>query len=103
MIVLGLVSKIGHMCISSAGKGRIRSRGSGSSRTVCYASRYSVGIVESVAMDENGADTPEQVLKFVPTERPRSYAPLVEEAEKPSLQRFKSSGCARFNCRVREL
>jgi len=31
-------------------------------------------------MDENGADTPEQVLKFVPKERPRSYAPLVEEA-----------------------
>jgi hypothetical protein len=31
-------------------------------------------------MDENGADTPEQVLKLVPKERPRSYAPLVEEA-----------------------
>jgi hypothetical protein len=26
------------------------------------------------------ADTPEQVLKFVPKERPRSYAPLGEEA-----------------------
>jgi hypothetical protein len=26
----------------------------------CHASRYSVGNVESVAMDENGADTPEQ-------------------------------------------
>jgi len=31
-------------------------------------------------MDENGADTPEQVLKFVPKERLRGYAPLVEEA-----------------------
>jgi hypothetical protein len=31
-------------------------------------------------MDENGADTPEQVLKFVPKERLRAYAPLVEEA-----------------------
>ena len=30
-------------------------------------------------MDENRADTPEQVLKFV-QERPRNYAPLVEEA-----------------------
>jgi hypothetical protein len=46
----------------------------------CYASRYSVGIVKSVAMDENNADTPEQVLKLVPKERPRSYVPLVEEA-----------------------
>jgi uncharacterized protein YlxW (UPF0749 family) len=34
--------------------------------------------MESVAMDENGADTPEQVL--VPKERPRGYTPLVEEA-----------------------
>jgi uncharacterized protein YlxW (UPF0749 family) len=33
--------------------------------------------MESVAMDENGADTPEQVL--VPKERPRGYTPLVEE------------------------
>ena len=31
-------------------------------------------------MDESGADTPEQVLKFVPKERLRGYAPLVEEA-----------------------
>ena len=31
-------------------------------------------------MDENGADTPEQVLKFVPKERLRGYAPRVEEA-----------------------
>jgi hypothetical protein len=31
-------------------------------------------------MDENNADTPEQVLKLVPKERPRSYVPLVEEA-----------------------
>jgi hypothetical protein len=43
-------------------------------------SMYSIGIVESVAMDENGADTPEQVLKFVPKERLRGYAPRVEEA-----------------------
>jgi hypothetical protein len=43
-------------------------------------SMYSIGIVESVAMDENGADAPEQVLKFVPKERLRGYAPRVEEA-----------------------
>ena len=31
-------------------------------------------------MDENGADIPEQALKFLPKERARSYASLVEEA-----------------------
>ena len=31
-------------------------------------------------MSEHGADTPEQVLKFVPTERLRTYGPVVEEA-----------------------
>jgi hypothetical protein len=48
-----------------------------------------VVIVESVAMSEHGADTPEQVLKFVPKERPRSYGILAEEAGKPSLQKSK--------------
>ena len=45
-------------------------------RRCVMLSRYSIGIVESVAMDENGADTPEQVLKFVPKERLRGYAPV---------------------------
>ena len=31
-------------------------------------------------MSEHGADTPEQVLKFVPTEPPRTYGPVVDEA-----------------------
>src|SRR5215471_17215928 len=31
-------------------------------------------------MSEHGADTPEQVLRFVPTERPRTYGPVVDEA-----------------------
>jgi exonuclease VII small subunit len=39
-----------------------------------------VRFVESVAVNENDVDTPEQVLKFVPKERPRSYGILAEEA-----------------------
>jgi hypothetical protein len=39
-----------------------------------------VRFVESVAMNENDADTPEQVLKFVPKERPRSYGIPADEA-----------------------
>jgi hypothetical protein len=36
-------------------------------------------MMESVAMREHGADTPEQVLKFVPKEWPNSYGAQVEE------------------------
>jgi hypothetical protein len=65
----------------------------------CHASRYSVGNVESVAMDENGADTPEQVLKFVPKERPRSYAPLVEEAGEAIIAKIqKAADLSNENC-----
>ena len=46
---------------------------------------------ESAAMDENGADTPEQVLKIVPRERPRSYAPLVEEAGEAIIAKIKKA------------
>src|SRR5262245_45280180 len=50
-------------------------RGVGSEQpTLSYASRYLVRIVESVAMDENGADTPRTTAKIVPKERPRSHA-----------------------------
>jgi hypothetical protein len=69
-------------------------------------------------MDENGADTPEQVLKFVPKERLRGYAPRVEEAgeaiiaNRPLTYRMKTAtvpcralcsprGCARGQFRVR--
>jgi hypothetical protein len=38
-----------------------------------------VVMMESVAMSEHGADTPEQVLKFVPKEWPNSYGAQVEE------------------------
>ena len=48
-----------------------------------------VVIVELVAMSEHGADTPEQALKFVAKERPRSYGPLVEEAGEAIIERSK--------------
>jgi hypothetical protein len=38
-----------------------------------------VVMMESVAMSEHRADTPEQVLKFVPKEWPNSYGAQVEE------------------------
>ena len=38
-----------------------------------------VVMMESVAMSEHHADTPEQVLKFVPKEWPNSYGAQVEE------------------------
>jgi hypothetical protein len=57
------------------------------------------GIVESVAMDENGADTPEQVLKLVPKERPRNYAPLVEEAGEAIIAKIqKAADLSNENC-----
>jgi len=50
-------------------------------------------------MDENGADTPEQVLKFVPKERPRSYAPLVEEAGEAIIAKIqKAADLSNENC-----
>ena len=50
-------------------------------------------------MDENGADTPEQLLKFVPKERPRSYAPLVEEAGEAIIAKIqKAADLSNENC-----
>ena len=50
-------------------------------------------------MDENGADTPEQVLKIVPKERPRSYAPLVEEAGEAIIAKIqKAADLSNENC-----
>ena len=50
-------------------------------------------------MDENGADTPEQVLKFLPKERPRSYAPLVEEAGEAIIAKIqKAADLSNENC-----
>jgi hypothetical protein len=58
-----------------------------------------VVIVESVAMSEHDADTPEQVLKFVPKERPRSYGPLVEEAGEAIIAKIqKAAELSNENC-----
>ena len=58
-----------------------------------------VVIVESVAMSEHGADTPEQLLKFVPKERPRGYGPLVEEAGEAIIAKIqKAADLSNENC-----
>src|SRR6266478_3851147 len=58
-----------------------------------------VVIVESVAMSEHGADTPEQVLKFVPKERPRSDGALVEEAGEAIIAKIqKAADLSNENC-----
>ena len=50
-------------------------------------------------MDENGADTPEQVLRFVPTERPRRYGPVVEEAGEAIIAKIqKAAELSNENC-----
>jgi uncharacterized protein YlxW (UPF0749 family) len=50
-------------------------------------------------MNENDADTPEQVLKFVPKEQPRSYAPLVEEAGEAIIAKIqKAADLSNENC-----
>src|SRR6516164_1283312 len=50
-------------------------------------------------MSEHGADTPEQVLKFVPTERPRTYGPVVEEAGEAIIAKIqKAAELANENC-----
>jgi hypothetical protein len=58
-----------------------------------------VRFVESDAMNENDADTPEQVLKFVPKEQPRSYAPLVEETGEAIIAKIqKAADLSNENC-----
>src|SRR6516165_4916707 len=50
-------------------------------------------------MSEHGADTPEQVLKFVPKELPRSYGPLVEEAGEAIIAKIqKAAELSNENC-----
>jgi hypothetical protein len=57
------------------------------------------GIVELVAMDENGADTPEQVVKFAPKERPRSFGTPVEEAGQAIIAKIqKAADLSNENC-----
>jgi hypothetical protein len=42
-------------------------------------------------MNENGPDTPEQVLKSVPTERPRSYGIPAEEAGQAIIAKIQTA------------
>jgi hypothetical protein len=50
-------------------------------------------------MDENRADTPEQVLKFVPKEGPHSYGTLVEEAGEAIIAKLqKAADLSNENC-----
>jgi hypothetical protein len=50
-------------------------------------------------MSEHGADTPERVLKFVPTERPRTYGPVVEEAGEAIIAKIqKAAELSNENC-----
>ena len=50
-------------------------------------------------MDENRADTPDQVIEFVPKGRPRSYAPLVDEAGEAIIAKLqKAADLSNENC-----
>jgi cell fate (sporulation/competence/biofilm development) regulator YmcA (YheA/YmcA/DUF963 family) len=56
-----------------------------------------VVIVESVAMSDHGADIPEQILKFVPKERPRGS--LVQEAGEAIIAKIqKAADLSNENC-----
>jgi hypothetical protein len=58
-----------------------------------------VGFAESAAMDENRADTPEQVIEFAPKGGPRSYAPLVDEAGEVIIAKLqKAADLSNENC-----
>jgi hypothetical protein len=54
---------------------------------------------ESAAMDENRADTPEQVIEFAPKGGPRSYTPLVDEAGEAIIAKLqKAADLSNENC-----
>jgi hypothetical protein len=54
---------------------------------------------ESAAMDENRADTPEQVIEFDPKGGPRSYAPLVDEEGEAIIAKLqKAADLSNENC-----
>jgi hypothetical protein len=54
---------------------------------------------ESAAMDENRADTPEQVIEFAPKGGPRSYTPLVDEAGEAIIAKLqKAADLSNQNC-----
>ena len=50
-------------------------------------------------MSEHGADTPEQVLKLAPTERPRTYGPVMDEAGEAIIAKIqKAAELSNENC-----
>ena len=54
---------------------------------------------ESAEMDENRADTPEQVIEFAPKGGPRSYTPLVDEAGEAIIAKLqKAADLSNENC-----
>src|ERR1700739_3736013 len=54
---------------------------------------------ESAAMDENRAETPEQVIEFAPKGGPRSYTPLVDEAGEAIIAKIqKTADLSNENC-----
>jgi hypothetical protein len=54
---------------------------------------------ESAAMDENRADTPEQVIEFAPKGGPRSHGTLVEEAGEAIIAKIqKAADLSNENC-----
>jgi hypothetical protein len=55
--------------------------------------------VGSVAMNQNGAETPEQVLKFGSKERPRGYGTPVEETGQAIVAKIqKAADLSNENC-----
>src|SRR6266568_7968187 len=55
--------------------------------------------MESVPMNQNGADIPEQVVKLAPKERPRSYSTPVEEAGQAIVAKIqKAADLSNENC-----
>src|SRR5262245_59391442 len=68
-------------------------------RPECYPSRHSGGIVESVPMSGNGADTPEQVVKLEPKARPHTYDTPVEEVGQTIVAKIqRAAELANENC-----
>jgi hypothetical protein len=54
---------------------------------------------ESAAMDENRADTPQQVIEFAPKGGPRSHGTLVEEAGEAIIAKIqKAADLSNENC-----
>jgi hypothetical protein len=58
-----------------------------------------VVMMESVAMSEHGADTPERVLKFVPKEWPNSYGAQAEEVGQAIIAKIqRAADLSNENC-----